>query len=80
MALADYEAVLIHIKKTLHAERSPVVVFGGSYSGMLAAWFRLKYSHLAIGALASSASILFVEDMMLPNAYVDVVSRDYKNS
>jgi hypothetical protein len=25
--------VLIHIKKILHAERSPIVVVGGSYSG-----------------------------------------------
>jgi lysosomal Pro-X carboxypeptidase len=45
---------------------------------VLAAWFRMKYSHLAIGALASSAPILFMDDMIQPNAYFDVVSRDFK--
>ncbi|MCH82400.1 lysosomal pro-X carboxypeptidase-like protein, partial [Trifolium medium] len=79
-ALADYAAVLIHIKKVLHAERSPVVVVGGSYSGMLATWFRLKYPHLAIGALASSAPILFMDDLIQPNAYFDVISRDFKEA
>ncbi|WJX73234.1 lysosomal Pro-Xaa carboxypeptidase [Trifolium repens] len=79
--LADYAAVLIHIKKILHAERSPIVAVGGSYSGMLASWFRLKYPHhLAICALASSAPILFIEDMIQPNAYFDVVSRDFKEA
>ncbi|WJX72126.1 lysosomal Pro-Xaa carboxypeptidase [Trifolium repens] len=79
-ALADYADVIIHIKKILHAESSPVVVIGGSYSGMLASWFRLKYPHLAIGALASSAPILFMDDMIQPNAYMDAVSKDFKEA
>ncbi|KAK2423414.1 lysosomal Pro-X carboxypeptidase [Trifolium repens] len=76
--LADYAEVLIDIKKTLQAQDSPVVVIGGSYGGMLASWFRLKYPHLAIGALASSAPILFIDDIIQPNVYFDVVSRDFK--
>ncbi|XP_045801774.1 lysosomal Pro-X carboxypeptidase-like [Trifolium pratense] len=77
-ALADYAEILIDIKKTLQAQNSPIVVIGGSYGGMLASWFRLKYPHLAIGALASSAPILYFDDITSPNAYMDVVSRDFK--
>ena len=35
---------------------------GGSYAGALAAWFRLKFPHLAIGAHASSGVIDAVLD------------------
>ncbi|OQR76365.1 putative serine protease K12H4.7-like [Tropilaelaps mercedesae] len=47
------------------------VVFGGSYSGSLAAWFKLKYPHLAIGAVASSAPMVALIDF---SDYVRVVS------
>ena len=32
-AIADYAEVIIDIKKTLHAKKSPVIVIGGSYGG-----------------------------------------------
>ena len=42
-ALADYAALIYHIKEKHGAQASPVVAFGGSYGGMLAAWLRAKY-------------------------------------
>jgi len=54
-ALADYALVVAK----LHAAygRTPVVAVGGSYGGMLAAWFRLKYPASVQGAIAASAPI-----------------------
>ncbi|KAJ6812678.1 lysosomal Pro-X carboxypeptidase-like isoform X2 [Iris pallida] len=62
-ALADYAELIIDLKKNLSADNSPLIVAGGSYAGMLASWFRLKYPHIAIGAFASSAPILYFDDI-----------------
>ncbi|ETV97723.1 hypothetical protein H310_09096 [Aphanomyces invadans] len=57
-ALADYSVLVKHLKTTLHAEASPVISFGGSYAGMLSAWFRMKYPFVVDGAISSSAPLL----------------------
>ncbi|KAK9939961.1 hypothetical protein M0R45_016640 [Rubus argutus] len=80
-AIADYAEILIHVKKQLHAENSPVIVVGGSYGGMLASWFRLKYPHVALGALASSAPILYFDDIVPPETgYYSIASRDFREA
>ncbi|XP_062004811.1 uncharacterized protein LOC133722030 isoform X1 [Rosa rugosa] len=78
-ALADYASLIIDFKKNLTATDSPVVVFGGSYGGMLAAWFRLKYPHVTIGALASSSPILNFENITSPDSFNNIVTKDFRS-
>ncbi|KAH7542071.1 hypothetical protein FEM48_Zijuj02G0034500 [Ziziphus jujuba var. spinosa] len=77
-AIADYAAVILHVKKKLKAEKAPVIVIGGSYGGMLASWFRLKYPHIALGALASSAPILYFDDITPQNGYYSIATKDFR--
>ncbi|PIA59206.1 hypothetical protein AQUCO_00400231v1 [Aquilegia coerulea] len=79
-ALADYASLIINLKKNLTAEDSPVIVLGGSYGGMLAAWFRLKYPHVALGALASSAPILNFEDIVSSYSFNNIITQDFKSA
>ncbi|XP_066377474.1 uncharacterized protein [Miscanthus floridulus] len=87
-ALADFDILITSLKRNLSAETAPVVVFGGSYGGnrliqclfaVLASWFRLKYPHVAIGALASSAPILQFDYITPWSSFSDAVSQDYKS-
>ena len=49
-ALADYAQFLPWFKGQFKLDAAtPVIVFGGSYGGMLATWFRLKYPALTLG-------------------------------
>ncbi|GKU94948.1 hypothetical protein SLEP1_g8370 [Rubroshorea leprosula] len=77
-ALADFAVLITDLKRNLSAEACPVVLFGGSYGGMLAAWMRLKYPHIAIGALASSAPILQFEDIIPPETFYNIVSNAFR--
>ncbi|KAK6147254.1 hypothetical protein DH2020_018166 [Rehmannia glutinosa] len=78
-ALADYATLILDLKKNLSATDSPVVVFGGSYGGMLAAWFRLKYPHVAVGALASSAPILNFDNITSPFSFNNIITQDFRS-
>jgi len=70
-ALAD-AALFISSFKALYPTSKDVIVFGGSYAGNLAAWFKLKYPNLAMAAVASSAPVLAELDM---TQYLDVVGQ-----
>lgn len=60
-ALADFanfiENYIFRTAQTQGRGRRPVIVFGGSYGGMLSAWMRMLYPHLVAGAIAGSAPI-----------------------
>ncbi|KAF7098519.1 hypothetical protein CFC21_100255 [Triticum aestivum] len=45
---------------------------------VLASWFRLKYPHVAMGALASSAPILQFDDITPWSGFKDTVTQDFK--
>lgn len=47
---------------------------------VLAAWFRLKYPHVAIGALASSSSILNFGNLTSPFTFNNIVTQDFRVS
>lgn len=57
---------------------SLLLLIDGMLLTVLAAWMRLKYPHIAIGALASSAPILQFEDIVPPQTFYDIVSNDFK--
>ena len=67
-ALADYASLIANLPNLIGcvgtgaraaAGRCDVVLLGGSYGGMLAAWHRYKFPHLSVGAVASGAPIDF---------------------
>uniref|UniRef100_A0A7N0UNQ7 Lysosomal Pro-X carboxypeptidase n=1 Tax=Kalanchoe fedtschenkoi TaxID=63787 RepID=A0A7N0UNQ7_KALFE len=61
-AIADYADILIHVKRKLHAQASPIIAVGGSYGG----------------TLASSAPILYFDDVTPNDGYYAVASRDFQ--
>ncbi|CAO2819570.1 unnamed protein product [Amaranthus hypochondriacus] len=77
-ALADFADIIHYIKQNLSATKSPVIVIGGSYAGMLAAWFRLRYPLLSIGALASSAPLLDFGVISPQSQNCWIISQDFK--
>ena len=76
-ALADYADNVQWLRQQLAAADTPVIVFGGSYGGMLAAWFRIKYPHLAIGALASSAPVWHFPGIVDCHGYYSIATQDF---
>ncbi|XP_055908986.1 lysosomal Pro-X carboxypeptidase [Eupeodes corollae] len=77
-ALADYAQLLNEI--TGGANDRPVIAIGGSYGGMLAAWFRMKYPQTVTGALAASAPIWQFKDLTPCDIFTKIVTSVFKTS
>jgi hypothetical protein len=75
-ALADAASFVRSMNERYNLTSSRWISFGGSYSGELAAWVRIKYPHLIYGAIASSAPVsgektstsTFLLDFLMENA------------
>lgn len=76
-ALADYVKLIEHLKSKPGYKRSPVIVFGGSYGGMLSAWMRQKYPHIVQGAIAASAPILQFTGVVNCETFARIATSDY---
>ena len=73
----DYVELLKDLKdptKNPDYAHRPVIVFGGSYGGMLASWLRMKYPNVFAGAHAASAPILFYPETVSPYAFNEIVT------
>lgn len=77
-ALADFVYLLDHL--TNHHYNRPVIAFGGSYGGILAAWLRIKYPHIVTGALTSSAPMLNVDNMISCDSYYELIASIFENA
>jgi len=78
-ALADY-AQLINdvIKGQMGAFNCPIIAVGGSYGGMLASWFRMKFPEVVDIAYAASAPIFqFVGTGVSDEAYSIVATNTF---
>lgn len=78
--LRDFVVLVEELKKNymkgmISRDTYPIVAIGGSYGGILAAWLRMKYPHTVIGAIASSAPILFFEDLTPCDQFYTIVTK-----
>ncbi|KAJ1119954.1 hypothetical protein NDU88_008137 [Pleurodeles waltl] len=80
-ALADFVVLIRFLKESIPgAGNSSVIAIGGSYGGMLAAWLRMKYPDVVVGAFAASAPIWQFEDLVPCDSFYDIVTNDFTKS
>lgn len=77
-ALADYAVLLRGVLGALGALYQPVIAFGGSYGGVLSAFFRAGYPGSVAGAIAASAPLRSFPGQAAPwdsRLYMQVITR-----
>lgn len=57
--MMDYVELIKFVRNEYNATDKAVIVFGGSYGGMLAGWLRMKFPATFQGALAASAPLVY---------------------
>lgn len=72
--MTDYVEFIKAYKDEKHEDLTPVILFGGSYGGMLAAWLRMKFPETFQGAIASSAPILYFKGATPEDGFDKVVN------
>ncbi|CAK1544360.1 unnamed protein product [Leptosia nina] len=77
-ALADYAKLIDYLQGGALHPRYPVIAFGGSYGGMLAAYFRMKYPHVVVGAIAASAPVHMYPGMVPCDVFSRIVTSSFK--
>jgi hypothetical protein len=73
--LEDFTAIIKELKTDY--PNQPVISFGGSYGGMLSAWYRLKYPQVIDGAISASAPVLQYEGYTNPENFSRVCTQDF---
>jgi dipeptidyl-peptidase-2 len=78
--MADYAVFLTRFKHmhNLTDDRNPVIAFGGSYGGILAAYMRFKYPNLVQGAIAASAPIYLTAGLGESTQFFQDVTKDFE--
>jgi len=74
-ALADLDNFIRSMKVLYKIPNAKVIVFGCSYPGSLAVWYRLWYPKTTVGAIASGAPILAKENFF---EYMEAIGGGFK--
>jgi len=68
--IEDFATIIKYYKnQVLNCTDCPVITFGGSYCGQLAAWLRMRYPELVDAAVTSSASLRTYSEVVDPEAF-----------
>eukprot|EP01043_Picozoa_sp_COSAG02_P026351 COSAG02_NODE_1516_length_12182_cov_14.478689_12_plen_561_part_00 len=78
-AMSDYAALITHVRDRHGSWNAPVITFGGSLAGTLAAFMRLRYPQLVDMAVASSAPVRGYPGLMDPFAWHKQVTDNFED-